>query len=93
MTEIRRSPGGGAGATPKHRANKRRANGYHHSSGDYRHEAPTADERREQKLVDELHELGYGITVPRLECGHPLTSPASLARHIGPVCAAKAAAK
>ena len=65
---------------------------YHHLSGDYRHQAPTADERREQQLLNELQELGYGITVPCLECGHPLTSPRSLARHVGPRCAARAQA-
>ena len=72
---------------------KHRANGYNHNnSGDWRHLAPTAEERREQKLLDELRALGYGITVPCLECGHPLTSARSLARHVGPRCAARATA-
>jgi hypothetical protein len=68
---------------------KHRANGYRHHNADHRHQAPTADERREKKLLDQLRALGYGITVPCLECGHPLTSATSLARHQGPVCAAR----
>jgi hypothetical protein len=55
--------------------------------------APTADERREGQLLDELHALGYGITMPCLLCGHPLSSAASLARLVGPKCAAKADAE
>jgi hypothetical protein len=52
--------------------------------------APTAEERREAELLAELEELGYGITVPCLVCRHPLTSAKSIARHVGPKCAAKA---
>jgi hypothetical protein len=88
MTTRERPAPRGSRHLPQHRAN-----GYHHNSGDYRHQAPTADERREKKLLNELHALGYGITVPCLECGHPLTSATSLARHLGPVCAARAKAE
>lgn len=52
--------------------------------------APTAGDRREARLQAELEELGYGITVPCLVCRHPLSSAKSVARHIGPKCAAKA---
>lgn len=52
--------------------------------------APTAEDRREAALLAELRELGYGVTVPCLVCRHPLTSAKSVARHIGPKCAAKA---
>ncbi|MGW0158461.1 DUF6011 domain-containing protein [Mycobacterium sp. NPDC003323] len=52
--------------------------------------APTADERREQQLLDELRALGYSISVRCRECGHPLSTPQSVAAHIGPKCAAKA---
>lgn len=52
--------------------------------------APTAGDRREARLRAELEELGYGITVPCLVCRHPLSSAKSVARHIGPKCAAKA---
>ena len=55
--------------------------------------APTAEDRREAELVAELQALGYGITVPCLVCRHPLTSAKSVARHIGPKCATKAAAE
>lgn len=60
--------------------------GYRRQDG---YAAPTADERREAQLLSELRALGYGITVPCLECGHPLSTEASLARHIGPKCHAK----
>lgn len=52
--------------------------------------APTVDDRHEAKLLDELRALGYGITMPCQACGHPLSNERSLARHIGPKCAAKA---
>ncbi|WP_370375146.1 DUF6011 domain-containing protein [Mycolicibacterium sp. CR10] len=65
---------------------------HHQSSGDYRHQAPTADERREQELLEELKSRGYGITVPCVDCGHALTAAKSLARHVGPKCAARAKA-
>lgn len=88
MTTAKRSrPGGGTGA-----AGKSKATDYSHSSGDYRHQAPTADERREQQLLDELRALGYSIAVRCTSCNHPLVASRSVARHLGPVCAAKAKA-
>lgn len=69
-----------------------RANGYQQSNGDYRHQAPTADERREKKLLEELRGLGYCIAVSCLVCGHPLTSARSVALMVGPRCRAKAEA-
>jgi hypothetical protein len=71
---------------------KHRANGYHHNSGDYRHQAPTPAERRETKLIEELRGLGYCIAVSCLVCGHPLTNARSVALMVGPRCRAKAAA-
>ncbi len=53
--------------------------------------APAAEERRADALLAEVKALGYGITMPCLICGHPLTSPRSLARLVGPKCAAKLA--
>jgi hypothetical protein len=70
-----------------------RANGYHQTNGDDRHQALTADERREKKLLDELRSLGYCIAVSCLICGHPLTSARSVALMVGPRCRAKAAAE
>lgn len=79
---------------PAHQGNRRlpehRANGYHESSGDYRHQAPTLADRHEMKLIEELQLLGYGITVPCLVCGHALSSKRSLALMVGPKCRAKA---
>lgn len=77
-------------ATTDRPIRRHRANGYHESSGDYRFQTLTADERREQQLLEELQALGYGITMPCSVCGHPLSSARSLARHVGPRCAAKA---
>lgn len=64
---------------------------YHQSSGDNRHSTLTAAERHEKKLLDEIHELGYSVSLPCLVCSHPLTSPRSLALHVGPKCLAKLA--
>lgn len=52
--------------------------------------APSVEDRREATLLAELREPGYGITVPCVDCGHPLTAPKSVARHVGPKCAARA---
>lgn len=54
------------------------------------HAAPTAEDRREADLLAEVRGLGYCIAVSCRVCGHPLTALSSVARHIGPKCAAKA---
>lgn len=51
---------------------------------------PSPDERREQLLIAELRELGYTLSVRCVACGHPLVTSKSVARHLGPKCAAKA---
>lgn len=50
---------------------------------------PDPEDRREAELLAELRKLGYTIAVRCLACGHPLTHPKSVARFIGPRCAAK----
>ena len=88
MTTAKRSrPSGGTRA-----ASKSRATDYHHSSGDYRHEAPTAEDRAVEQAIAVLRGYGYGIAMRCLDCRHPITSAASLARMRGPRCAAKAVA-
>jgi hypothetical protein len=77
---------GELGATPKNTA----PNGYHQSSGDYRHQAPTLAERRDDKLIAELTAAGYCIAVSCTVCGHPLTNAQSVALMVGPKCRAKA---
>lgn len=64
----------------------------HHNSGDFRHQAPTADERAVQAAIDLLREHGYGLAARCLDCKRPLTSAASLARMRGWRCAARHAA-
>jgi hypothetical protein len=78
-------PAANRGDTPKHRTN-----GYHHHNADHRHQALTAGERREKRLLEELRGLGYCIAVSCLVCGHPLTSARSVALMVGPRCRAKA---
>lgn len=51
--------------------------------------APTALERREAELLAELKALGYTVAVRCTACSHPLTASSSVARHLGPKCAAK----
>ncbi|QFS91147.1 hypothetical protein FIV07_10315 [Mycobacterium sp. THAF192] len=53
--------------------------------------APTAAERREAELLAEIKKLGYTVAVRCTACNHPLVAGASVARHLGPKCAAKAA--
>lgn len=71
-------------------ASKSKATDYHQSSGDYRHEAPTVEDRAVRAAIEVLREYGYGIAMRCLDCRHPITSAASLARLRGPRCHAKA---
>lgn len=87
MEAKRNRPSGGTRA-----ASKSRATDHLHSSGDYRHQAPTAEDRAVKAALDLLKEHGYGIAARCLDCRHPITSAASLARMRGPRCAAKAVA-
>ena len=90
MLQTRRSPGSKARATSTtplaaldsslHRAE----DGY---------SAPTAEDREVAKAVAVLQGFGFGIAMRCLDCGHPITSAASLARLRGPKCAAKAVAE
>ena len=66
-----------------------RNNGYSQNTGDFRHEAPTAEDRAVVAALDLLREHGYGIAAKCLDCSHPITSAASLARMRGPRCAAR----
>lgn len=89
MARIRRSPGSEARATSTTTTVATADSIRLHRPQDG-FAAPSAEDRREAGLLAELEELGYGITVPCLVCRHPLTSAKSVARHIGPKCAAKA---
>lgn len=88
MTTAKRSrPGGGTGA-----ASKSRATDYHQNSGNYRHEAPTAEDRAVNAALELLKLHGYGISARCLDCSHPISTELSLARMRGPHCHAKAKA-
>ena len=89
----RESPGGGTGATPKHRAN-----GYFKSNaltrlyGHDRHEPMTAEDREDLAVIVAAVERGYRIAVRCRVCGHWLSNPMSVKAFVGPRCAAKAVA-
>jgi hypothetical protein len=86
MTQPKRNrPGTGSQAAPS-----KSSTDILNDSPDRWHATPTADERREAKLLAELSELGYSVSVPCLVCSHPLTSPRSTALHVGPKCRSKA---
>lgn len=87
MTAKRNRPGTASQAAPKSSAD------ILNSSPDRWHSTPTADERREAKLLAELSDLGYTVAVSCLMCGHPLTAARSVAVHVGPKCRAKAVAE
>ncbi|GJF17097.1 hypothetical protein NGTWS1702_23000 [Mycolicibacterium cyprinidarum] len=65
---------------------KSRVADYHQSSGDYRHEAPTVEDRVVAEAFAVLTEHGYFIAVSCLVCGAALTNPRSVAAMVGPVC-------
>lgn len=89
MSDTKRSrPSGGTRA-----AAKSKATDYGQCSADYRHEPPTAEDRAVRAAVAVLHRYGYGIALRCLDCRHPITSTASLARMRGPRCHAKAVGK
>lgn len=75
-------------APPQNRPSRNHTN-YAQSSGDYRHQAPTAEDRAVQLALDVLRQHGYGIAMRCLDCQHPITSAASLARMRGPRCEAR----
>lgn len=90
MAQTRKRPAGNR-PSPQHRANGYPDSSLHRPEDGC--QAPIAQERREAELLDELRSLGYAIAIRCRVCGHPLTTAASVAAHIGPKCAAKAVAE
>ncbi|MCV7191482.1 DUF6011 domain-containing protein [Mycolicibacterium brumae] len=86
----RKSPAPPQHRAPRNNTNDSNSSGHRAEDG---YAAPTAEDRREARLLAELAELGYTVAVRCLSCGHPLTHPKSVARFIGPVCASKAVAE
>jgi hypothetical protein len=54
------------------------------------HEPVAADDRHEQKVLDEAAELGYRLVVQCRCCGSWLVADRSVREFIGPVCRARA---
>jgi primosomal protein N' len=83
-------------APPQSQPSPNATNGYAKSTaitrfyGHDRHEAMTAEDREDLAVITAAAARGYRIAVQCLDCGHWLSSPASVRRHLGPKCAAKA---
>jgi hypothetical protein len=56
-----------------------------------RHEPLDAETRAEIDLLIKAAEMGYRLATRCSRCGHWITAPSSLKRHMGASCAAKAA--
>lgn len=52
--------------------------------------APTSEDRAVAQAIAVLRQHGYGIALRCVDCQHPISSAASLARMRGPKCAARA---
>ncbi|KAA1243634.1 hypothetical protein F0Q45_25495 [Mycobacterium simiae] len=57
-----------------------------------RHDPLTAEDRADLDVLIAAAERGYRLATRCLRCGQWLVAPSSVRRHLGPVCAAKAAA-
>ena len=55
-----------------------------------RHEPLDAETRAEIDLLTKAAEMGFRLATRCIDCGHWISSPSSIRRHRGPVCAAKA---
>lgn len=75
--------------------NPRPAPGVRKSTWERDHAKRNADDRiapltpediYERSVVAAATELGYTVSIPCRVCGHPLTNPKSVARHVGPRC-------
>lgn len=54
--------------------------------------APDAEARAEAAFLAEAEARGFRLSLTCLDCGHPIVTEASLRRHRGPRCAARAQA-
>ena len=86
MTQQRRNrPGKASQAAPK-----KSSADLLNDSPDRRIEAPTAEDRHEAQVLAEAARLGYQLAYRCSRCGQWVVAPKSVARHMGPVCRAKA---
>lgn len=58
-----------------------------------RHEPLTSEDRADIDFIVAAAERGFRLAARCADCGHWISSPASLRRHLGPKCAAKAVGK
>jgi hypothetical protein len=85
MPRIRRNrPGTATQAAPKSSAD------FLNDSPDRRIEAPTAEDRREARVLAEAAALGYRLATRCSRCGQWVVARTSVRLHMGPVCRAKA---
>lgn len=91
MSPIRRSGPPPQKAAPHNISSAAKSNRLHRPQDGYA--APTAEDRAVARAVAVLVSYGYGIALRCLDCGHPITAPASLARLRGPRCAARVVAE
>jgi hypothetical protein len=54
------------------------------------HEPVTAEDRHEQKILEEAARLGYRLATRCSRCGQWVVARTSVRLHMGPVCRAKA---
>lgn len=55
--------------------------------------APSGVDRAVERAIELLRQNGFGIAVRCVTCRRPLTAPASIRRHRGPRCEARAKAE
>jgi hypothetical protein len=88
MPQIRRNPGAKARATS---TTPIADTDFTRLLGLQRHEPLDAETRAEIDLLIKAAEMGYRLAARCSRCGHWITAPSSLKRHMGASCAAKAA--
>jgi hypothetical protein len=75
-------------APPQNRPLHNTTNAYEFTAAP--HEPVTAEDRHEQKILEEAARLGYRLAVQCICCGSWLVADRSVREFIGPVCRARA---
>ncbi|WP_420063900.1 DUF6011 domain-containing protein [Mycobacterium marinum] len=80
---------------PQNRPSPNATNGYTEFTGQLGlqpHEPLTVDDRADLAVLNAAAERGFKLAVRCTRCKQWLVAPASVRRHLGPVCATKAVA-